>query len=113
MVTNEGWQEKVIGEVRKLIKEVSPEVVEEAKWKKATNPKGVPVWSLNGLICTGETYKDKVKFTFAKGAMLAGKTKLFNAGEGVRRAIDIQNGEDLKTQAFKDLIRAAIELNNS
>jgi hypothetical protein len=89
-------------------------VVEEWKWAKATNP-GVPVWSHDGIVCTGESYKDKVKLTFAKGASLDDPAGLFNSSlEGnVRRAIDIREGDDLDEQAFKALVRAAVDLNTS
>ena len=100
--------------MRKLIKEADPDVVEEVKWKKASNP-GVPVWSHDGLICTGESYKSIVKLTFAKGASLPDPAKLFNSSlEGnVRRAIDIHEGEKVDAGAFKALIRAAVALNTS
>jgi hypothetical protein len=98
--------------MRGLIKEADPDVVEEVKWVKATNP-GVPTWEHDGIICTGETYKDKVKLTFAKGASLEDPAKLFNSSlEGnVRRAIDIQEGEEVDADAFRALIRAAVALN--
>src|SRR4051812_49078585 len=98
--------------MRELIHEADPDVVEEWKWKKATNP-GVPVWSHDGGICTGETYKDKVKLTFFKGAELEDPATLFNSSlEGnTRRAIDIGEGDDLDADAFKALIRAAVDLN--
>jgi hypothetical protein len=112
-VTATDWREQVLSRVRELIEEADPEVVEEAKWRKASRPEGVPVWSHDGGICTGETYKDKVKLTFFKGASLADPAKLFNSSlEGnARRAIDIGEGEELDADAFKDLIRAAVELN--
>jgi hypothetical protein len=94
--------------------EADPEVVEEWKWAKATSP-GVPVWSHDGIICTGETYAAKVKLTFAKGASLDDPTSLFNSSlEGnVRRAIDLQEGDKIDEKAFKSLIRAAVDLNTS
>jgi hypothetical protein len=100
--------------MRKLIQEADPEVVEEWKWKKATSP-GTPVWSHDGGICTGETYKSVVKLTFFKGASLKDPAKLFNSSlEGnTRRAIDIREGEEVDAGAFKELIRAAVELNTS
>ena len=103
------WRGKTLARVRALIKQADPEVVEEWKWR------GVPVWSHNGLICTGETYKSVVKLTFAKGASLEDPTALFNASlEGnVRRAIDLQEGDELDEDAFKTLIRAAAALNRS
>ena len=111
----EEWREATLSRIRALIEEADPEVVEEQKWKKAANPDGVPVWSHDGMICTGETYKDHVKFTFAKGASLEDPTHLFNSSlEGrTRRAIDIRQGEEIDPEAFKDLIRAAVALNGS
>src|SRR5947207_11985034 len=102
------WRGETLSRVRKLIQEADPEVVEEWKWAKATSP-GTPVWSHDGGICTGETYKDKVKLTFFKGASLKDPAKLFNSSlEGnVRRAIDIAEGEQVDAEAFKKLIRAA------
>jgi hypothetical protein len=109
-----GWRGATLARVRALIREADPDVVEEWKWAKATNP-GVPVWSHDGIVCTGESYKDKVKITFAKGASLDDPSGLFNSSlEGnVRRAIDIQEGDDLDEQAFKALVRSAVELNVS
>jgi hypothetical protein len=108
------WRGETLSRMRKLIKEADPEVVEEWKWKKATNP-GTPVWSHNGGICTGETYKSAVKLTFFKGASLKDPAKLFNSSlEGkARRAIDIHEGEKVDSGAFKALIRAAAALNSS
>jgi hypothetical protein len=108
------WRGVTLSRMRKLIKETDPEVVEEVKWRKPSNP-GVPVWSHDGIICTGETYKTVVKLTFAKGASLEDPAKLFNASlEGnVRRAIDIHEGEEVDADAFKALIRAAVALNTS
>jgi len=108
------WRGETLSRMRALIKEADPEVVEEVKWKKASNP-GVPVWSHEGLICTGETYKSVVKLTFAKGASLEDPAGLFNSSlEGnVRRAIDIGEGEEVDADAFKELIRAAVALNTS
>ena len=103
------WRGKTLSEVRALIKLADPEVVEEWKWR------GVPVWSHDGIICTGETYKSIVKLTFAKGASLPDPAGLFNSSlEGnTRRAIDIHEGEDIDEAAFKTLIRAAAALNSS
>src|SRR5512143_1370511 len=100
------WRGKTLSHVRALIKEADSEVVEEWKWR------GVPVWSHNGLICTGETYKSVVKLTFAKGAKLDDPARLFNSSlEGnVRRAIDIREGDDVNWDAFKTLVRAAVAL---
>jgi hypothetical protein len=108
------WRGATLSRMRKLIKQADPEVVEEWKWKKATSP-GTPVWSHNGGICTGETYKSAVKLTFFKGASLKDPAKLFNASlEGnTRRAIDIHEGEEVDAEAFKALIRAAVALNTS
>ncbi len=107
------WRRETLGRVRALIEEVDPDVVEEAKWKKAANPAGVPTWSHDGIICTGETYKDKVKLTFAQGAALKDNAKLFNASldAGTRRAIDIVEGDKLNEKAFKALIKEAVALN--
>jgi hypothetical protein len=109
------WRGKTLARVRALIKQAVPDVVEEMKWKKPLNPMGVPVWSHDGLICTGETYKDKVKFTFFKGASLADPTGLFNADDrgNTRRAIDLREGDKLDESAFKSLVRAAATLNAS
>jgi hypothetical protein len=106
------WRGATLSRMRKLIKQADPEVVEEWKWKKATNP-GVPVWSHDGMICTGETYKEVVKLTFFKGASLEDPSRLFNSSldGNARRAIDVHDGEDIDEQAFKALIRAAVELN--
>jgi hypothetical protein len=109
-----GWRGETLSRIRALIKEADPEVIEEFKWRKATNP-GVPVWSHDGIICTGETYKDKVKLTFAKGASLNDPSGLFNSSlEGnTRRAIDIHEGEPIDEDAFRELIREAVSLNES
>ena len=106
------WRGETIAKVRRLIKEADPEVVEEWKWVKPTNP-GTPVWSHNGGICTGETYKSVVKLTFFKGASLEDPSHLFNQPGTVRRAIDIHEGEKFDEEAFKTLIRAAVKLNAS
>ena len=108
------WRGETLGKMRKLIKEADPGVVEEWKWAKATSP-GTPVWSHEGGICTGETYKSVVKLTFFKGASLQDPAKLFNSSlEGnTRRAIDIREGEEVEAGAFKELIRAAVALNTS
>jgi len=107
------WRGVTLARVRALIKSACPDVVETVKWQKPTNPTGVPVWEHEGIICTGETYKDKVKLTFAKGAALADPAGLFNASldGNVRRAIDIHEGETIDEGAFKALIRAAAALN--
>jgi hypothetical protein len=109
------WRGAVLARVRKLMQEADPHILEERKWKKPSNPAGVPVWSRDGIICTGETYKDKVKLTFARGAALADPSGLFNAGldGNVRRAIDIREGDRIDERALKALVRAAIALNTS
>lgn len=103
-----GWRGKALARMRKLIKEADPDVVEEWKW-------AVPVWSHDGIVCTGESYKSTVKLTFAKGASLKDPGRLFNSSlEGnTRRAIDIREGEEVDAAAFKALIRAAVDLNTS
>ena len=103
------WRGETLGRLRALIKEADPDVVEEWKWR------GVPVWEHDGLICTGETYKNVVKTTFAKGASLEDPAGLFNSSlEGnTRRAIDVHEGEEIDEEAFKDLVRAAVALNQS
>ena len=109
------WREQTLARIRALILEADPEMVEERKWKKASNAMaGVPVWSHNGIICTGETYKDKVKLTFVKGAALEDPAGLFNAGldGGTRRAIDLHEGEKVAPGAFKALVKAAIAENS-
>lgn len=108
-----GWRSETLSRIRALILEADPEVVEEVKWRKPSNPAGVPCWSRGGLICTGETYKDKVKITFAKGAKLEDKAGLFNASlEGnARRAIDLFEGDTINARSFKALIKAAVALN--
>ena len=107
------WRGRTLARIRALIRQAEPKVVEELKWRKPSNPDGVPAWSHGGLICTGETYRDKVKLTFAKGARLPDPTGLFNAGlaGGTRRAIDIREGEEIDEGAFKALIREAVALN--
>src|SRR3954468_2256627 len=109
------WRGETLSRMRKLIKEGDPEVVEELKWVKPTNPGGVPTWSHDGIICTGESYKSTVKLTFAKGASLKDPAKLFNSSldGSVRRAIDLHEGEQVDANAFKALIRAAVALNTS
>lgn len=114
-VLKSDWRHATLARVRALIEEADPEAVEEAKWKKPTNPAGVPTWSHDGIICTGETYKDKVKFTFARGAALKDPAKLFNASldAGTRRAIDIHEGDALNEKAFQALVKAAVALNTA
>jgi hypothetical protein len=106
------WRGKTLARVREIIHEAEPEIVEEWKWVKPTSP-GVPVFSRGGIVCTGETYKDKVKMTFAKGAALKDPSGLFNSSlEGnVRRAIDVHEGDKINKAALMDIIRAAVALN--
>ncbi len=105
------WRQATIQRVRELIREADPDVVEETKWVKPSNPAGVPTWVHDGIICTGETYKDKVKLTFMRGASLEDPDGLFNASldAGTRRAIDIVEGAELDAEAFKALVRQAVE----
>lgn len=107
------WRGELLSLLRKLIREADPDVVEEVKWRKASNPLGVPTWSHAGIICTGESYKDKVKLTFAKGASLDDPSGLFNSSltGGARRAIDLVEGNQVHPQAFKALIREAVAVN--
>ncbi len=110
------WRGPTLARVRALIKKADPGVVEEVKWRKPSNSmRGIPVWSRGGIICTGETYKDKVKLTFAHGAALDDPDGLFNAslGGNARRAIDIFEGDTLNERAFKALIKAAIKHNTA
>jgi hypothetical protein len=110
------WRGELLARVRSLIKQADPEVVEEVKWRKPSNSMlGVPVWVHDGIICTGETYKNAVKLTFAKGAALKDPAGLFNSSlEGnVRRAIDIHEGDKIDEKALQALIRAAVALNTS
>ena len=108
------WRGETLARIRAVVKQADPEVVEEWKWAKATSP-GVPVWSHDGIICTGETYKSVVKMTFAKGASLEDPSGLFNSSlEGnVRRAIDFREGDEIDEEALKALVRAAVALNTS
>ena len=108
------WRGEALSRIRRLIKQADPDVVEEWKWAKSTNP-GTPVWSHDGIICTGETYKDKVKLTFARGASLDDPAGLFNSSldAGTRRAIDIREGEEIDESALKALVREAVTLNVS
>lgn len=108
------WRGEMLSRLRALIKQADPEAVEEWKWRKPSHP-GVPVWSHDGLICTGETYKTVVKLTFAKGASLKDPSGLFNSSldGNTRRAIDIREGEAIDEDAFRALIRAAVSLNES
>ena len=107
------WRGALLARLRRLIHDADPKVVEGVKWRKPSNPLGVPVWEHGGIICTGETYKDKVKLTFAKGASLDDPSGLFNASldAGTRRAIDFREGDELDAAAFKALIRDAVARN--
>ena len=108
------WRGETLGRVRTLIKEADPDVVEEWKWVKPTKP-GTPVWSHDGIICTGESYKNVVKLTFARGASLKDPAHLFNSSldGSVRRAIDLHEGDEIDASAFKALILQAVALNSS
>jgi hypothetical protein len=108
-----GWRGATLARVRALIREADPEVVEALKWRKPSNPSGVPVWEHAGILCTGESYKDKVKLTFARGASLDDPSRLFNSSldAGTRRAIDLREGDTIDEEALKALIRAAVALN--
>jgi hypothetical protein len=108
------WRAETLARVRRLINEADPKIIETAKWKKPSNAmRGVPVWEHDGIVCTGETYKDKVKLTFASGAALKDPSRLFNSSldGGTRRAIDFREGDRIDEQAFKALVRAAVALN--
>ncbi len=109
------WRSKTLSRMRRLIKEADPDVVEEVKWVKPTSPAGVPTWSHDGIVCTGETYQSVVKLTFARGASLKDPARLFNSGldGNVRRAIDIREGEEIDEAAFKTLVRQAVAFNSS
>jgi hypothetical protein len=110
-----GWRGQMLRQIRTVIKRAGAEIVEEIKWRKPSNPSGVPVWSLDGMICTGETYKDKVKMTFANGASLADPAHLFNSSlaGGTRRAIDFREGDAIDEAALEALIREAIAFNRA
>ncbi|MGQ0659247.1 DUF1801 domain-containing protein, partial [Sphingosinicella sp.] len=109
------WRGEALSRLRTLIRAADPEVTEGVKWRKAANPLGVPVWEHEGIICTGETYGDKVKLTFARGAALDDPTGLFNSSldGGTRRAIDVREGEEIDGEALTALVREAIALNGS
>ena len=109
------WREDTLARMRALILEADPEMIEERKWKKPSNMMaGVPVWSHNGIVCTGETYKNVVKLTFAQGARIPDPSRLFNSSldGNMRRAIDIQEGEKVDARAFKALVKAAVAHNS-
>jgi hypothetical protein len=107
------WRGAALARVRRIIKEADSGVVEEVKWRKPSNPMGVPVWEHAGIICTGETYKDKVKLTFARGASIDDPSGLFNSSldGNMRRAIDVHEGDEIDEDALKALIRAAVAVN--
>ena len=107
------WRGTMRGHLRARIREADPDVTEEVKWRKPSNPLGVPTWEHAGIICTGEVYKDKVKLTFARGASVPDPSELFNASldGGTRRAIDFRDGEKINEKAFKELVRAAVAVN--
>ena len=107
------WRGETLARLRALIREAAPEAVEAVKWRKPSNPAGVPVWEHGGLICTGETYRDKVKLTFARGAALDDPAGLFNSSldGNTRRAIDIRSGDEIDEAALKALVRSAVEAN--
>jgi hypothetical protein len=107
------WRAEVLGRIRILIRNADPDVVETIKWRKPSNPAGVAVWEHAGMICTGETYKDKVKLTFARGASLKDASNLFNSSldGGTRRALDIREGDKIDEQAFTALVREAVAVN--
>jgi hypothetical protein len=107
------WRGATLGKLRALIRAADPEIEEQVKWRKPSNPLGVPTWERAGIVCTGETYKDKVKLTFAQGASLKDPKGLFNSGldGGTRRAIDVFEGDEMDEAAFKAMVRAAVALN--
>jgi len=109
------WRGAMLQRIRELIKQAVPDAVEEVKWRKASNPLGVPTWSHNGIICTGETYREKVKLTFARGAALEDPAKLFNSSldGNMRRAIDFFENEKMDEEALAALVKAAASLNSS
>ena len=110
-----GWRGETLSRARALIREAEPGIVEQVKWRKPSKPAGVPVWEADGIVCTGETYKDKVKLTFANGAALPDPARLFNSSlEGnTRRAIDLYEGDAIDEAAFKELVRAAAAWNRA
>ncbi|HEX9807383.1 MAG TPA: DUF1801 domain-containing protein, partial [Alteraurantiacibacter sp.] len=110
-----GWRGATLARLRKLIREAVPEVIETVKWRRPSNPLGVPVWESDGIICTGETYKDKVKLTFAQGASLGDPTRLFNSSldGNMRRAIDLFEDDEIDEQAFKALVGEAAAFNGA
>ena len=115
LVTMTDWRHETVDLLRSLVLEAEPDVVEEAKWRKASNPDGVPTFSLDGLVLTLETYKDKVKATFARGASLPDPSGVFNASldAGTRRALDVREGDEVDREAFVALVRAAVAANRA
>ena len=115
MSDSKDWRDEMLSRLRAIVTKADPEAVEEIKWRKPSNPAGVPVWSHGGIICTGETYKNCVKMTFANGALLEDPSGLFNASlEGnLRRAIDFHEGDRIDEKALKELVRAAVKLNTA
>ncbi len=113
LATLSDWRGALLTRIRRLIKEADPQVIEDVKWRKPSNPLGVPTWSHAGIICTGESYKDKVKLTFARGASLEDPSGMFNSGltGGTRRAVDFHEDDPLDETAFKELIREAVAVN--
>lgn len=109
------WRGAMLGKLRALIREADPEVVETVKWRKPSNPAGVPVWEHDGIICTGETYRDKVKLTFANGASISDPERLFNSSldGNTRRAIDFAEGATIDADALKALVREAVAFNQA
>ena len=109
------WRGKMLGRLRDIIRQADPDIVEAVKWRKPSNPLGVPTWEHDGIICTGETYKDRVKLTFANGAAIEDPAGLFNSSldGNVRRAIDFSEGQAVDAEALKTLVRAAVALNAS
>ena len=109
------WRSQALAELRKAILAADPDVVETVKWRKPSNPSGVPTWEADGIVCTGETYRDKVKLTFAKGASLPDPAGLFNASltGGTRRAIDVFEGGEIDLEALQALVREAVALNRA
>ena len=109
------WRSRAMSRIRDLIQQADPSIVEQVKWRKPSNPAGIPVWYHDGIICTGETYKSHLRLTFAQGATLPDPKRLFNSGleGGTLRAIVIHEGDEIDAEAFKCLIRAAVTLNAS
>jgi hypothetical protein len=107
------WQGRLLSRLRALIHQADPDIVEEVKWRKPSNPAGVPVWSHDGMVCTGETYRDHVRLTFFKGSELEDPAGLFEPAPGLRRALKLHQGEPVDEEAFQALIREAVRLNTA